>query len=262
MLFCLWHVYNSIYWYFWLWRLADCTVKCRFWLCLLHEIGWTRREQFPRLTLRNADALTVACFQGVTKEQVRWQKCVEYVNEKLGMAVGRLFVKENFHKESKDMVCIPTFEVGLKSLNVQTVTLTYVVTCSSCRVPDATLVFGSSFQLIELSSMWGTVCHRRQILLWCFYWFDWHCVFMSVFLKVNFNCLCLGTPTTPGRHGFWLIDCLCLTSRWLSLLGYRGFTLMTLVQYILFYSIRCQEETCAEHCQNMRRFTEVRVCPS
>jgi membrane metallo-endopeptidase-like protein 1 len=40
--------------------------------------------------------------QGVTMEQVRWQKCVDFVNDRLGMAVGRLFVKENFQKESRD----------------------------------------------------------------------------------------------------------------------------------------------------------------
>jgi len=42
--------------------------------------------------------------QGVTKQQVRWQKCVEFVNERLGMAVGRLFIRENFQKESKESV--------------------------------------------------------------------------------------------------------------------------------------------------------------
>ncbi|XP_013379563.1 neprilysin-1 isoform X2 [Lingula anatina] len=40
--------------------------------------------------------------QGVVKEKVRWQKCVEYANERMGMAVGALFVREHFKKESKD----------------------------------------------------------------------------------------------------------------------------------------------------------------
>ena len=42
--------------------------------------------------------------QGVSREKVRWQKCVEYVNERMGMAVGRLFVRDNFDVESKHMV--------------------------------------------------------------------------------------------------------------------------------------------------------------
>ena len=42
--------------------------------------------------------------QGVSREKVRWQKCVEYVNERMGMAVGRLFVRDNFDVESKHTV--------------------------------------------------------------------------------------------------------------------------------------------------------------
>lgn len=38
---------------------------------------------------------------GINRDVVRWQKCVGYVNDKLGLAVGRMFVKENFKKESK-----------------------------------------------------------------------------------------------------------------------------------------------------------------
>ena len=44
--------------------------------------------------------------QGVSRDKVRWQKCVEYVNERIGMSVGRLFIEENFKKESKDSVCV------------------------------------------------------------------------------------------------------------------------------------------------------------
>jgi len=47
--------------------------------------------------------------QGVTKQQVRWQKCVDFVNERLGMAVGRLFIRENFQKESKETVKLDLF---------------------------------------------------------------------------------------------------------------------------------------------------------
>ena len=47
----------------------------------------------------------LVCFdQGVSREKVRWQKCVEYVNERMGMAVGRLFVRDNFDVESKHTV--------------------------------------------------------------------------------------------------------------------------------------------------------------
>lgn len=53
--------------------------------------------------------------QGVTKQQVRWQKCVDFVNERLGMAVGRLFIRENFQKESKETVTFE-FSVVLKEL--------------------------------------------------------------------------------------------------------------------------------------------------
>ncbi|ELU08395.1 hypothetical protein CAPTEDRAFT_163321 [Capitella teleta] len=40
--------------------------------------------------------------QGVSRDKVRWQKCIEYVNERMGMAVGKLFIKDYFRKESKD----------------------------------------------------------------------------------------------------------------------------------------------------------------
>ncbi|CAD5115683.1 DgyrCDS4635 [Dimorphilus gyrociliatus] len=41
---------------------------------------------------------------GIKRDVVRWQKCVGYINDKLGLAVGRMFVKENFKKESKESV--------------------------------------------------------------------------------------------------------------------------------------------------------------
>ncbi|XP_064610281.1 neprilysin-1-like [Liolophura sinensis] len=40
--------------------------------------------------------------QGVSRDKVKWQQCVEYVNEKMGMAVGAMFIKDHFKKESKD----------------------------------------------------------------------------------------------------------------------------------------------------------------
>lgn len=40
--------------------------------------------------------------QGITRDKPRWQKCVELTNEEMGMAVGAMFIRENFKKESKD----------------------------------------------------------------------------------------------------------------------------------------------------------------
>ncbi|KAH9513574.1 18S rRNA pseudouridine methyltransferase [Bulinus truncatus] len=40
--------------------------------------------------------------QGVNKNEIRWMKCVEYVNQKMGIAVGAMFIKDNFKKESKE----------------------------------------------------------------------------------------------------------------------------------------------------------------
>jgi len=38
---------------------------------------------------------------GVLSERNRWNQCVEWTNKKLGMAVGALFIRENFNQESK-----------------------------------------------------------------------------------------------------------------------------------------------------------------
>ncbi|GFN77023.1 membrane metallo-endopeptidase-like 1-like protein [Plakobranchus ocellatus] len=43
-----------------------------------------------------------AVMQGMKREQVRWKKCVEFVNKRVGMAVGAMFIRNNFKKESKD----------------------------------------------------------------------------------------------------------------------------------------------------------------
>jgi len=64
--------------------------------------------------------------QGVTKQQVRWQKCVDFVNERLGMAVGRLFIRENFQKESKETVTLSIFSYA--KLKVTVVSIFEVVT--------------------------------------------------------------------------------------------------------------------------------------
>ena len=42
--------------------------------------------------------------QGTSRDKGRWQKCVDYVNDKMGMAVGRLFIRENFRQRSKEVV--------------------------------------------------------------------------------------------------------------------------------------------------------------
>lgn len=47
---------------------------------------------------------------GILSERVRWSQCVEWTNKKLGMAVGALFIKDNFNQESK-VQC--TFKFGL-----------------------------------------------------------------------------------------------------------------------------------------------------
>jgi predicted metalloendopeptidase len=41
----------------------------------------------------------------VIRDKPRWNKCVEYLNERLGLATGAMFVHEKFRKESKDVVC-------------------------------------------------------------------------------------------------------------------------------------------------------------
>lgn len=38
---------------------------------------------------------------GILSERNRWSQCVEWTNKKLGMAVGALFIRENFNYESK-----------------------------------------------------------------------------------------------------------------------------------------------------------------
>ncbi|XP_017776001.1 PREDICTED: neprilysin-2-like [Nicrophorus vespilloides] len=39
---------------------------------------------------------------GIQSERHRWSQCVEWTNKKLGMAVGALFIHENFNHESKE----------------------------------------------------------------------------------------------------------------------------------------------------------------
>lgn len=39
---------------------------------------------------------------GIQTERVRWSQCVDWTNKKLGMAVGTLFIRDNFNQNSKD----------------------------------------------------------------------------------------------------------------------------------------------------------------
>lgn len=38
---------------------------------------------------------------GILSERNRWSQCVEWTNKKMGMAVGALFIRDNFNHESK-----------------------------------------------------------------------------------------------------------------------------------------------------------------
>lgn len=44
---------------------------------------------------------------GILSERNRWSQCVEWTNKKLGMAVGALFIRDNFNHESKVRFYIP-----------------------------------------------------------------------------------------------------------------------------------------------------------
>ncbi|EDV44465.1 uncharacterized protein Dana_GF20372 [Drosophila ananassae] len=40
---------------------------------------------------------------GIQSERTRWSQCVEWTNKKLGVAVGALFIRDNFNQESKEV---------------------------------------------------------------------------------------------------------------------------------------------------------------
>lgn len=50
----------------------------------------TKRVEFRKILL------------GIQSERSRWSQCVEWTNKKMGMAVGALFIRENFKRESKE----------------------------------------------------------------------------------------------------------------------------------------------------------------
>lgn len=39
---------------------------------------------------------------GIQSERHRWSQCVEWTNKKMGMAVGALFIRDNFKQDSKE----------------------------------------------------------------------------------------------------------------------------------------------------------------
>ena len=41
---------------------------------------------------------------GVTTERDRWHQCVEWTNKRLGMALGALFIRDNFDPHAKVLV--------------------------------------------------------------------------------------------------------------------------------------------------------------
>ena len=44
----------------------------------------------------------------------RWNRCVEWTNKKMGMAVGALFIRDNFNYESKVLVQFTACNKGTK----------------------------------------------------------------------------------------------------------------------------------------------------
>nr|CAD7569224.1 unnamed protein product [Timema californicum] len=56
---------------------------------------------------------------GILSERNRWSQCVEWTNKKLGMAVGALFIRDNFNHESKvkPAVLFNTQETALEMIH-------------------------------------------------------------------------------------------------------------------------------------------------
>ena len=83
-------LWNKILFYFFrtlwnyaLWRLImDLTPH-------LTEEYQARRREFRTVLL------------GIQSDRNRWNQCIEWTNDRLGMAVGALFIQENFNHESK-----------------------------------------------------------------------------------------------------------------------------------------------------------------
>ena len=56
-----------------------------------------RRTEFKKVLL------------GISAERERWNQCVDLVNKKMGMAVGALFIRDNFDPKSKETVTNSSF---------------------------------------------------------------------------------------------------------------------------------------------------------
>ncbi|KAH0514810.1 Membrane metallo-endopeptidase-like 1 [Microtus ochrogaster] len=68
------------------------------WRLVLDRISsLSQRFKEARVSYRKA-------LYGTTVEEVRWRECVSYVNSNMESAVGSLYIKEAFSKDSKDMV--------------------------------------------------------------------------------------------------------------------------------------------------------------
>lgn len=67
-----------------IWRLVKSTV-------LPHMID---EYQYKRLDFKKI-------LFGILSERSRWRDCVDWTNKRLGMAVGALFIRDNFSLESK-----------------------------------------------------------------------------------------------------------------------------------------------------------------
>ncbi|MPC38767.1 Membrane metallo-endopeptidase-like 1 [Portunus trituberculatus] len=92
-----------VLWNYVLWRLTlDMTQH-------LNRDYRARRHEFQKVLL------------GIQSDRNRWNLCIDWTNKRLGMAVGALFIKENFNPESKtrlkentkqSVACYSTFDLN------------------------------------------------------------------------------------------------------------------------------------------------------
>lgn len=53
--------------------------------------------------------------EGILAPTNRWKHCVGYVNDNMGLAVGSLFIRENFPKDSKDTVKLDSMRARISN---------------------------------------------------------------------------------------------------------------------------------------------------
>ena len=58
------------------------------------------------------------------RDKPQWQKCVEYVNDRMGMAVGELFIRDNFDEGSKKTVMLYNMKVFCIDMSQSVLSLT------------------------------------------------------------------------------------------------------------------------------------------